>query len=84
MIQYLVMSDAGKMITSAIESIRRDGRLDAGELDEVVRIALADGTLDSEEKRALKDIIFALDSTDLIPRLCARVEALVKQFSLDK
>lgn len=77
------MSDANQMIFRSIECIRADGRLNTAALDEVVRIALADGVVDDSERQALKNIIFALNSKDLTPRLWARVEELVKRFQLD-
>ena len=36
------MSDASEMISRAIESFSSDGRLDVNELDQIVKIALAD------------------------------------------
>ncbi len=78
------MSDASEMISRAIESFSNDGKLDVNELDQIVRIALADGVVDDEEKNVLKSIIYNLTSKDLTPELWARVEELVAHYDLDQ
>ena len=78
------MSDASKMIFRAIKCFSNDGRLDVNELDQIVKIALADGVVDDEERKVLKNIIYNLTSEDLSPEMWNRVEQLVAHFSLDE
>ena len=78
------MSDVSKMISRAIECFSNDGRLDVNELDQIVKIALADGVVDDEEKKVLKSIIYNLTSKDLTPEMWARVEELVAHYGLDQ
>lgn len=78
------MSDAPEMTFRAIQCFSDDGRLDVNELDQVVKIALQDGTVDEEEKRVLKNIIFNLTSKDLTDDMWHRVQQLVKQYGLDE
>jgi tellurite resistance protein len=78
------MSDVSEMMSRAIESFSNDGRLDVNELDQIVKIALADGVVDDEEKKVLKSIIYNLTSKDLTPELWTRVEELVARYNLDE
>jgi dUTPase len=78
------MSDAPKMIFRSIECFSNDGILDVNELDQIVRIARADGVVDDEERKVLKNIIYNLTSKDLTPEMWTRVEQLVVQYALDE
>jgi tellurite resistance protein len=78
------MSDVSEMISRAIEGFSNDGRLDVNELDQIVKIALADGVVDDEERKVLKSIIFNLTSKDLTPEMWTRVEELVAHYNLDQ
>jgi dUTPase len=78
------MSDASKMIFRSIECFSNDGILDVNELDQIVRIARADGVVDDEERKVLKNIIYNLTSKDLTPEMWTRVEQLVVQYALDE
>jgi len=78
------MSDASKMIFRTIKCFSNDGRLDLNELDDIVKIAQADGEVDEEERKVLKNIIYNLTSKDLTPEMWDRVEQLVVQYALDE
>ncbi len=78
------MSDASKMIFRTIKCFSNDGRLDLNELDDIVKIAQADGEIDEEERKVLKNIIYNLTSKDLTPEMWDRVEQLVVQYALDE
>jgi len=78
------MSDASEMLSRAIKFFSNDGRLDVDELDQLVKIALADGVVDDEEKKVLKGIIYNLTSRDLTPDMWARVEEIVAHYGLDQ
>ena len=54
------------------------------ELDQIVKIALADGVVDDEERKVLKNIIYNLTSKDLTPEMWTRVEQLVANYDLDE
>ena len=78
------MSDASEMIFRTVKCFTNDGRLDVGELDQIVKIALADGVVDDEEKKVLKNIIYNLTSKDLTSEMWNRVEQLVAHYRLDE
>ncbi len=78
------MSDSSAMIFRAIKCFSNDGRLDVNELDQIVKIALADGVVDDEERQVLKNIIYNLTSKDLTPEMWNRVEQLVANYDLDE
>ena len=78
------MSDSEEMIFRTIQCFSNDGMLDVNELDQIVKVAMHDGVVDSEEKKVLKQIIFNLTSKDLTPELWNRVEQLVEHYGLDE
>ena len=78
------MSDSSEMIFRTIKCFSNDGRLDVNELDQIVKIALADGVVDNEEKKVLKNIIYNLTSKDLTLEMWNRVEQLVASYDLDE
>ena len=78
------MSDASEMIFRTIKCFSNDGKLDVNELDQIVEIARADGVVDDEEKKVLKNIIYNLTSKDLTPEMWTRVEELVAHYDLDE
>ncbi len=78
------MSDAAEMIFRTIQCFTDDGRLDVEELNQIVEIALRDGTVDDEEKTVLRNIIFNLTSRDLTTEMWARVEQLIAHYRLDE
>jgi hypothetical protein len=77
------MSDTTEMMFRTIHCFSDDGKLDVNELDQIVKIAMHDGTVDEEEKKVLKNIICNLTSKDLNLELWTRVEQLVKHYELD-
>jgi len=78
------MSDASEMILRTVKSFCNDGKLDVNELDQIVKIARADGVVDDEEKKVLKNIIYSLTSKDLTPEMWTRVEQLIAHYDLDE
>lgn len=78
------MSDTSEMIFRTIQCFSDDGRLDVEELNQIVKIALADGIVDAEEKSVLRNIIFNLTSKDLTPDMWIRVEQLISHYQLDE
>jgi len=72
------------MIFRAIKCFSNDGRLDVNELDQIVKIALADGVVDDDESKVLKNIIYNLTSKDLTLEMWSRVEQLVASYDLDE
>ena len=78
------MSDASEMIFCTIKCFSNDGRLDVDELDQIVKIALADGVVDEEERKVLKNIIYNLTSKDLTLEMWNRVEQLVASYDMDE
>ncbi len=78
------MSDASEMIFRTVKCFSNDGRLDMNELDQIVKIALADGVVDDEERKVLKNIIYNLTSKDLSPEMWTRVEQLVAHYALNE
>ena len=78
------MSDTSEMIFRTIKCFSNDGRLDVNELDQIVKIALADGVVDEEERKVLKNIIYNLTSKDLTLEMWNRVEQLVASYNLDE
>ena len=77
------MSDSSEMIFRTIQCFRDDGKLDVSELDQIVKIALADGVVDDAERKVLKNIIFNLTSNDLTKEMWHRVEQIVKHYDLE-
>ena len=78
------MSDASEMMFRTIKCFSNDGRLDVNDLNQIVKIALADGVVDDAERKVLKEIIFNLTSSDLTPEMWTRVEQLVAHYGLDE
>ena len=76
--------DSDKMLFRSFECFSNDGILDVDELDQIVEIAMRDNTVDEDEKKVLKNIIYNLTSADLSPDLWERVEALIQQYGLDE
>jgi hypothetical protein len=76
--------DSDKMLFRSFECFSNDGILDVDELDQILEIAMRDDTVDEDEKKVLKNIIYNLTSADLTPDLWERVEALIQQFGLDE
>ncbi len=72
------------MIFRTAKCFSNDGRLDVDELDQIVKIALADGVVDAEERKVLKNIIYNLTSRDLTTEMWTRVEQLVAHYRLDE
>lgn len=76
--------DSDKMLFRSFECFSNDGILDVDELDQILEIAMRDDTVDEDEKKVLKNIIYNLTSADLSPDLWERVEALIQQYGLDE
>jgi hypothetical protein len=76
--------DSDKMLFRSFECFSNDGILDVDELDQILEIAMRDDTVDEDEKKVLKNIIYNLTSADLSPDLWERVEALIRQYGLDE
>ena len=77
------MSEPSEMIFRTIQCFRDDGKLDVPELDQIIKIALADGVVDEAERKVLKSIIFNLTSNDLTVEMWHRVEQVVKHYDLE-
>ncbi len=76
--------DSDKMLFRSFECFSNDGILDVDELDQILEIAMRDDTVDEDEKKVLKNIIYNLTSADLSPDLWERVDALIRQYGLDE
>ncbi len=69
-----------EMSFHSINCFSDDGRLDVGELNKIVEIALRDGVVDDNEKRVLGSIISRLKADELQGELKTRVEQLRSEF----
>ena len=71
-----------EMTFRSIECFADDGRLDADELMNIANIALRDGVVDDNEKRALKNIIGRLKTDELDSELQEKIAGLTELFDL--
>ena len=65
-----------KMAFQSISCFADDGKLDVGELNKIVNIALRDGVVDDNEKRVLRSIISKLTPEELTPEMQKRIEEI--------
>lgn len=70
-----------EMSFRSINCFANDGKLDVGELNELVNVALRDGVVDDNEKRVLGKIISRLNATELQGELKQRVNQLREEYS---
>lgn len=58
---------------ASIHLFTDDGRLDAGELDRLLELALRDGRVDDEEKRVLDSIFRQAEQAGVAPAVAERI-----------
>tara|TARA_B100000609_G_scaffold70592_1_gene56119 strand:- start:380 stop:619 length:240 start_codon:yes stop_codon:yes gene_type:complete len=76
------MSKLSSHLKIALESIKcftDDGQLDVGELNYLLGIAKADGTIDAEEKRVLCNIISKAAESPLDNGTADRMQAILRE-----
>lgn len=69
----------------AIASIRcftDDGRLDIGELNFLLGLALRDNKIDPDEKRVLADIFAKVRSGDVDPKVWERIQQVKSRYDI--
>lgn len=79
------MAESRDYLEMAFHSIRcftDDGRLDLGELNRIVAIAEADGTVDDNEKRVLQGILGRVREAEVDAAMQARIAQLGQQLGL--
>lgn len=79
------MAESRDYLEMAFHSIRcftDDGRLDLGELNRIVAIAEADGTVDDNEKRVLQGILGRVREAEVDATMQARIAQLGQQLGL--
>ncbi len=74
-------NDYLEMSFRSINCFANDGKLDVGELNEIVNVALKDGVVDENEKRVLGKIISRLNAKELQGELEQRVNQLREEYS---
>ncbi len=75
-------NDYLEMTFRSIDCFANDGRLDVDELNQILDIALRDGTVDENEKRVLRNIISRLATKDLTASMKVRVGEISQQLDL--
>lgn len=58
---------------SSIKVFTNDGRMDLGELNFLLGLALRDGQVDEDEKRVLRKVFSQAEQTALDPRVAERI-----------
>lgn len=79
------MAESRDYLEMAFHSIRcftDDGRLDLGELNRIVAIAEADGTVDDNERRVLQGILGRVRESEVDAAMQARITQLGQQLGL--
>ena len=66
----------------AFEAFRSTGRLEAGDLEQIVNIGCSDGEFDEDEKIVLITIISTMTRADLDDAMWAKVAELISKFEL--
>ena len=66
----------------SIAAFADDGRLDAGELEKLVALALRDGRIDADERRVLERILREAMTCRLAPDARAAIERIARQHGL--
>jgi hypothetical protein len=69
-----------EMTFHSINCFANDGKLDIGELDQIINIALKDGVVDDNEKRVLSNIIGRLTESELTPEMLTRMSQIREQY----
>ena len=70
------MPDSRSYLDIAMASLQvfsDDGRLDMGELDRLMAIALRDDTIDPDERAVLANVFRRAERSALAPEVCARI-----------
>jgi hypothetical protein len=60
----------------------RDGRMSAGELEQIVNIGCSDGNFDEKEKAVLINVISNLTRADMNDDMWLKVDELIHKFEL--
>lgn len=70
------------MVLRSAESFVKDGKIDANELDEIIKIAERDGVIDTNEIRVLHRIISKIDPSEVNRAMRDKLNELAEK--LDK
>jgi hypothetical protein len=70
-----------EMAYHSIQCFSNDGRLLLPELEQILAIALKDGTVDANEKRVLASIFGRLTPSELTPAMQQRIAQIRSQHS---
>ncbi|VAW65379.1 hypothetical protein MNBD_GAMMA09-2951 [hydrothermal vent metagenome] len=71
-----------EMAFRSIQCFSNDGKLLTDELEELVTIALKDGTVDDNEKRILNNIFSRLTASDLTPDMLKKIEEIRSKYNV--
>ena len=75
-------SDWQTMKQHAFEAFVSDGKMSAGELEQIVQIGCLDGEFDEHEKAVLVNIIANLTRADMNDAMWGKVDELILKFEL--
>ena len=65
-----------EMSFHSINCFANDGKLDVGELEKILEIALRDGVVDANEKRVMQNIISRLTPSEMTAEMQAKVKEI--------
>ena len=74
------MSSHLEIAYSSIRVFADDGKVDLGELNFLLGLALRDGEIDEEEKRVLRNIFNQARETNLSPRVEERIREVENRY----
>ena len=74
------MSSHLEIAYSSIRVFADDGKVDLGELNFLLGLALRDGEIDEEEKRVLRNIFKQARETNLSPRVEERIREVENRY----
>ena len=74
------MSSHLEIAYSSIRVFADDGKVDLGELNFLLGLALRDGEIDDEEKRVLRNIFKQARDTNLSPRVEERIREVENRY----
>ena len=74
------MSSHLEIAYSSIRVFADDGKVDLGELNFLLGLALRDGEIDDEEKRVLRNIFKQARDTNLSPRVEGRIREVENRY----
>jgi hypothetical protein len=75
-------SDWQEMKQHAFDAFANDGRMSVSELENIVKIGIADGEFDEQEKAVLINIISNLTRADMNDAMWLKVDELIHKFEL--